>query len=82
MIDNAPLTYSSFKSALNRFVINSSFYLAKENIRINAVSPGNVFFEGSIWDKKLKENRIVIEEMLENKIPLKKFVTLRKFQKW
>lgn len=75
MIENAPLTYSSFKSALNRYVINSSFYLAKENIRINAVSPGNVFFEGSIWDKKLKENRNVIEEMLENKIPLKKFVT-------
>lgn len=75
MIDNAPLTYSSFKSALNRFVINSSFYLAKENIRINAVSPGNVFFEGSIWEKKLKENRIPVEEMLEKKIPMRKFVS-------
>ena len=38
MIENAPLTYSSAKAALNRYIINSSFYLAKRNIRINGVS--------------------------------------------
>lgn len=76
MIENAPLTYSSIKAALNRFVINSSYYFAKKNIRINAVSPGNVFFPGSIWEKKFLENPNQINEMLSEKIPLKKFVAL------
>lgn len=73
-IENAPLTYSSVKAALNRYVINSCFYLARKNIRINAVSPGNVFFPGSIWEKKFLENSKHVEEMLEKKVPLKKFV--------
>ena len=72
---NAPLTYSSAKAALNRYVINSSFYFAKKNIRINAISPGNVFFPGSIWEKKYLENKKQITEMLESKIPLKRFVS-------
>ncbi len=76
MIEGAPLTYSSAKAALNRYIANSSFYLAKKNIRINAVSPGNVMFPGSIWDKKLKEDPKAVQEMLNNKVPLKKFVTI------
>ncbi len=75
MIENAPLTYSSAKAALNRYIINSSFYLAKKNIRINAVSPGNVLFRGSIWEKKLKENKDDVQEMIKNKVPLNKFIT-------
>ena len=75
MIENAPLTYSSIKAALNRYVINSSFYLAKQNVRINAVSPGNVFFPGSVWDKKLKENPELVNRMLAEKVPLKKFIS-------
>ncbi len=74
MIENAPLTYSSAKAALNRYIINSSFYLAKKNIRINAVSPGNVMFKGSIWEKKLKENKDDVLAMLKNKVPLNKFI--------
>ena len=73
-IENAPLTYSSVKAALNRYVINSCLYLARKNIRINAVSPGNVFFEGYIWEKKFLENASLVEEMLDKKVPLKKFV--------
>lgn len=74
MIENAPLTYSSAKAALNRYIINSSFYLAKKNIRINAVSPGNVLFKGSIWEKKLNENKDDVQEMIKNKVPLNKFI--------
>ena len=31
--------------------------LGKKGIRINGVSPGNILFEGSVWDKKLKEEK-------------------------
>ena len=75
LIENAPLTYSSVKAALNRYVINSSFYFAKKNVRINAVSPGNVLFPGSTWEKKLLEDKKKVLDMLESKIPLKKFVS-------
>ena len=74
MIENAPLTYACAKAALNRYIINSSFYLAKKNIRINAVSPGNVLFKGSIWEKKLKENKDEVQAMIKNKVPLNKFI--------
>lgn len=74
MIENAPLTYSSAKAALNRYIKNSSFYFAKRNIRINGVSPGNVLFEGSIWQKKLLENKQAVLKMIKNKVPLNKFV--------
>ncbi len=74
MIENAPLTYSSMKSALNTYVKNSSFYLAKNKIRINAIAPGNVFFRGSIWEKKLQENPKKVTEMLKEKVPLNKFI--------
>lgn len=74
MIENAPLTYSSLKASLNRYVINSSFYLAKKKIRINAVSPGNVYFPGSIWEEKCLKNREQVNQMLAQKVPLNKFV--------
>ncbi len=75
MIEGAPLTYASSKAALERYVINSSFYFAKKNIRINAVAPGNVIFPGSVWEKKSLEDPNKINEMLRQKVPLNKFVT-------
>ena len=74
MIENAPLTYSSIKASLESYVQNASFYLATRKIRINAISPGNVMFKGSIWEKRLSQDPKLIREMLEKKIPLKKFV--------
>ena len=56
--------------------MNSSYYFAKKNIRINAISPGNVLFSGSIWEKKLLDNPDKINRMLNEKIPLRKFVSL------
>lgn len=75
MIQEAPLTYSSTKAALNRYVANSAYYFAKNKIRINAVSPGNVYFPGSIWEKKLKEDQKLVKKMLRNNVPLNKFVS-------
>ena len=76
MIENAPLTYSSIKASLESYVQNSSFYLASRKIRINAISPGNVLFQGSIWEKKLLQDPKLIRDMLEKKVPLKKFVSV------
>lgn len=70
---NAPISYSSSKAALIHFVKNQSKILSKSNIRINMVSPGNVFFPGGNWDKKLKKNPIKIKKYINQNVPLNRF---------
>lgn len=65
-----PIPYSDMKAALLSFVRNSAAVLGQKSIRINAVSPGNVIFDGSVWDKKLLKNRAVVEEMLGTQVAL------------
>lgn len=72
IIDGAPVTYSVAKAALNAYIRGISIPLAKNGIRINGVAPGNILFEGSVWDKKLKQDSLVVEKMLTEKVPLKK----------
>jgi len=42
--------YGSFKAALISYGAQISKELAKENIRVNMVSPGAIYFEGGPWD--------------------------------
>ena len=69
----APVTYSVSKSALNAYVKNISKPLAKLGIRINAVVPGNIIFESSVWAKKLAENPLDVKKMLKNEVPMQRF---------
>lgn len=71
-VETAPVTYSSSKAALNAYVRGISRYLAKYGIRINAVAPGNIIFEGSIWEKKTSEDPVFVQKILD-KVPLKRF---------
>ncbi len=66
----APVTYSSAKAALNAFVRGISRPLAKKKVRINALAPGNILFSGSVWERKLKENRAEVEALLTREVPL------------
>lgn len=74
-VDGAPITYSVAKAALNFFVKCSAQSLADEGIRINAIAPGNIFFPGSSWEEKMKESKEKVNEMLDIKVPLKRFGT-------
>jgi 3-oxoacyl-[acyl-carrier protein] reductase len=76
-IDGAPITYSASKSALNSFVRGASRYLAKESVRINALAPGNIIFDGSSWSRKLKDSPEKISIMLEHEVPLRRFGTVQ-----
>ncbi len=69
----APVTYAASKAALNAYVRGISRFLAKSRIRINAVAPGNVFFKGSVWDRKMSENYKLIKKMLQDKVALGRF---------
>lgn len=72
-VTGAPVTYSTAKAALNAYVRGICRPLAKHGIRINAVAPGNILYEGSVWEKKLSENAPFVLEMLKREVALGRF---------
>jgi 3-oxoacyl-[acyl-carrier protein] reductase len=66
----APATYSVAKAALNSMVKNLARPLGRRGIRLNAVAPGNILFDGSVWDRKTKEDRGAVAAMLDRDVPL------------
>ncbi|WP_344025599.1 SDR family NAD(P)-dependent oxidoreductase [Pseudonocardia kongjuensis] len=49
-IDFADGSYGVMKAALVHYVSGLAFDLAPKGIRANAVSPGNVYFPGGVWE--------------------------------
>lgn len=66
----APVAYGAAKAALNATVRGLARPLADEGIRINAVAPGNILFEGGTWAKKLAENPEAVADMLVKDVAL------------
>lgn len=80
VIENAPITYSTAKSALNFYIKAISKPLSKDNIRINGISPGNILFKGSSWEEKLRKNPNLYDLTLRD-VPLKRFGTVNDIAK-
>ncbi len=76
VIPNAPVTYSVAKAALQAYVRAIARPLGQSGVRINAVAPGNILFEDSIWKKKLSEMPEDVYEMLNREVALKKLGTV------
>lgn len=72
-IEGAPVTYSAAKAALNAFVKGISRPLGEHGVRINAIAPGNILFEGSSWESKLKTNPEATQLMIKKNVPLSRF---------
>ncbi len=70
VILGAPVTYSAAKAALHAFVRGIARPLGKQGVRINAVAPGNILFDGSVWSRKLAEDVSVVEHMLQREVSL------------
>ena len=68
----APISYSISKSAVNTLIKNISKIYGNK-IRINGVSPGNILFKGSVWEKKLKKNKSKVSNYIKNNVPQNKF---------
>lgn len=64
VVPGAPVTYSSAKAALNAYVRGIARPLALQGIRINAVAPGNLLFEGSVWSRRLDSDPDTVQQML------------------
>ena len=70
VIPGAPITYSAAKAALNAYVRGIARPLGKQGVRINAVAPGNILFDGSVWSRKLAEDAPAVQAMLAKDVAL------------
>ncbi len=69
----APVTYSAAKSAVNAMVRGLARPFARDGIRVNAVAPGNIFFEGGSWARRLETQRAGVEAMLDREVAMRRF---------
>jgi 3-oxoacyl-[acyl-carrier protein] reductase len=63
-IAGPPRPYASAKAALVPYVKALARNLAARNIRANMVSPGNVYFQGGVWNVVEQNNPAVFQTML------------------
>ncbi len=73
-ISNAPITYSTAKSSLIYYCKYKSKELSKYKIRINVISPGNIYMEGNNWYKKIFKNKKKVKKYIKSNVPLNKFI--------
>jgi len=57
-------SYAAVKAALLPYIKGLARNFAAKNIRANIVSPGNVFFEGGVWDSVRRNNPDMFDQML------------------
>ena len=75
VMPGAPITYSTAKAALHAYVRGIARPFGQEGIRINAVAPGNILFDGSVWSRKLAEDAQSVQDMLFSNVALSKLGT-------
>lgn len=70
VIPGAPVIYSAAKAALHAYVRGIARPLGKQGVRINAIAPGNILFDGSVWSRKLEEDASSVQAMLAKDVAL------------
>jgi 3-oxoacyl-[acyl-carrier protein] reductase len=69
----APLAYSSAKAALLNYMKNLARQVAGDGIRVNAVAPGNILFDGGSWEKHLHARRDEVLRYIASEVPMQRF---------
>lgn len=69
----APLPYTSAKAGLIALGKALSRELAFDQIRVNVVAPGNIYFSDGVWDRKQREDPDATESYLRSEVPMKRF---------
>jgi 3-oxoacyl-[acyl-carrier protein] reductase len=67
--------YAESKIEMNRLFRRKAIDFARKGIRVNLISPGNIYFSGSRWEEITHENPKYVEELLRDKVPLHNFVS-------
>lgn len=64
--------YAATKAALCQYTTSQALKLAEDRIRVNAIAPGSIEFEGGVWDRIRTEKPEFYEQTLA-KIPFGRF---------
>jgi NAD(P)-dependent dehydrogenase (short-subunit alcohol dehydrogenase family) len=70
VVPGAPVTYSAAKAALNAYIRGVARPLGRLGVRINGIAPGNILFQGSVWERKIAEDAATVEQMLQHEVAL------------
>lgn len=70
---SAPYAYAASKSSVLALIKYLSDDYAKDNIRVNGVVPGNIYFSGGRWEELRNADRTKTEEYIRSNVPLKRF---------
>lgn len=56
--------YGAVKAAVNQYTKTQALDLAKDGIRVNAIAPGSIFFEGGTWDDAKRNNPTLFDNIV------------------
>lgn len=68
-----PLTYSATKSAINHTTKSLAKIVGKDNVRVNAIAPGNIIFEGGDWQARVDERPDAWGRWIKREVALRRF---------
>ena len=58
--------YAAVKAAMNSYTGSQAAMLSRQGIRVNAIAPGSIEFEGGVWDQRRKAGDPVYERTLKS----------------
>ena len=64
--------YGAIKAALNQYTKTQAIDLASRGIRVNAIAPGSIYFQGGLWAQAKQDNRPLYDSILAS-IPSGRF---------
>jgi 3-oxoacyl-[acyl-carrier protein] reductase len=67
------MTYNAVKAAEISLAKAMAQQLAKDNIRVNSVAPGSIWFPGGSWDKRVKDDPEGMAEFVRRELPFGRF---------
>lgn len=70
VVPGAPVIYSAAKAALHAYVRGIARPLGRQGIRINALAPGNILFDGSVWSDKMAKEPQVVKQIVDSEVAL------------
>ena len=69
----APVPYSTAKAALLRYMKSTAAIVAPSGVRMNAVSPGNVYIEAGTWGIRMRDDPVGTKRYIDENVPMKRF---------
>jgi 3-oxoacyl-[acyl-carrier protein] reductase len=67
------MTYNASKAALISFSKALAQQTAKDNIRVNSLAPGSIYFPGGVWERRKAAAADGLQGFVENNMPFGRF---------